>query len=436
MQRRQFVLGSSSLAVLSACGGGGGETLTPVAGEPASVFVTGKNGYVQSNLVATGTQYKAKYLIPDMVSAWGIAIRPSGVGGHFWVAGGGSSWQFIGDVRNHATPAMRSLTTDGLKRVSVSGTQDPISGGVITGIAFNGAPLASSSFVPTGQTMPDGANTIAMEGSARFVFVTDTGYISAWTDRRQDTGGTLRNDGATQRVYDGTANGSAFFGVAFKTDTWDTMWVADFGVTPQILQFDKDWNVVPTIGMANPFGTAAGGAIKPGDYVPFNITVVKGRVFIAYAKSRPNVSDITQFYAGEEDSLSAELERAGGFIPNKGRLVEYTLTGDLVRIYDDQKHLNAPWGVEIAPANFGPYSGAVLVGNFGGAGCITAFDGVTGNFLGYLRNTDQSFVAIEGLWALQFGNGDSLGDKDALYFAASPEEEAAGLFGSLRFVPA
>ena len=56
-------------------------------------------------------------------------------------------------------------------------------------------------------------------------------------------------------------------------------------------------------------------------------------------------------------------------------------------------------------------------------------------FLGYLRNTDGGFAAIRGLWGLQFGNGVSLGDSDALYFAAGPEDEAAGLFGSLRYAP-
>jgi uncharacterized protein (TIGR03118 family) len=435
MDRRKFICTGSSVAVLSACGGGG-ESLNTVPGSAASTLVSGKNGYVVSNLAATSTSYKAKFTLPAMVDAWGIAIRPAGAGGHFWVAGGGSSWQFIGDVRQHANPELRTLATDGLKRVSITGTQDPVSGGVVTGVAFNGAPITSTLFVPTGQTMPDGANTVLMEGSARFVFVTDTGYISAWTDRRKDTGGVLRNDGPTQRVYDGTANGSSFFGVAFKTDTWDTMWAADFGATPQILQFDSSWNVVPTVGFANPFGTGAGGLVKPGDFVPFNIQVVQNRVFVAYAKSLPNPSDITQFYAGEEDSLDADQERATGFAPDRGRLVEYNLAGDLVRVYRDEKHLNAAWGVAIAPANFGPYSDAVLVANFGGGGYVTAFNGATGAFLGYLRNPDQSLLAIPGIWSLQFGNGVLLGDLDALYFAAGPEDEAGGLFGSIRFVPA
>jgi uncharacterized protein (TIGR03118 family) len=435
MDRRKLLLSGSSLALLSACGGGGSD-LNTTPGQAASTLVTGKNGYVTSNLVATAASYKAKLTIPEMIDAWGIAIRPAGAGGHFWVGGGGSSWEFIGDVRNHADPNLRTITTDALTRTSVSGTQDPVSGGVVTGVAFNGAPLTSGRFVPTGQTMPDGANSVLMEGSARFVFVTDTGYITAWTDRRQDTGGILRNNGATQRVYDGTANGSAFFGVAFKTDTWDTMWAVDFGTTPQILQFDSSWNLVPTVGFVNPFGTAASGAVQPGDFVPFNMVVLNSRVFVTYAKSRASTSDITQFFAGEEDSLDNDQEKAVSFAPDRGKLVEYTLTGALVRIYKDEKHLNAPWGVAIAPANFGPYSGAVIVGNFGGGGYVSAFDGTNGAFLGYLRNPDQSFLAIPGLWGLQFGNGVTLGDSDAMYFAAGPEDEAAGLFGSIRFVPA
>jgi uncharacterized protein (TIGR03118 family) len=158
-------------------------------------------------------------------------------------------------------------------------------------------------------------------------------------------------------------------------------------------------------------------------------------VFVTYAKSRINPSDVTQFFAGEEDSLDADSEKAGGFVPDRGRLVEFDLSGNLVRIYKDEQHLNSPWGVAIAPSSFGAFGGAVLVGNFGGGGYITAFDGSSDNFLGYLRNTDGGFAAIPGLWGLQFGNGVSLGDSDALYFAAGPEDEAAGLFGSLRYAP-
>jgi PEP-CTERM motif len=44
-------------------------------------------------------------------------------------------------------------------------------------------------------------------------------------------------------------------------------------------------------------------------------------------------------------------------------------------------------------------------------------------------------VTIVGTWGLQFGNGESLGESNRLYFAAGPEDESAGLFGRLSAVP-
>lgn len=438
MKRRQFVgylAGGGSAALLTACGGGGtgsgGVGSTPSA----------QNAFIQANLVSSAISDKAIFTLPGFTDAWGIAIRPAGAGGHFWIAGGSSSWQFLGDVQNSSDAGLRQIKVDQLTQVTIDTGATPATHP--TGIAFNGAPLTSGNFVPTGQVMNDNSTApptqVTMQGSARFIFVTDSGNVTAWTERRQDTGAVMRNNGATEVVYsDATAAtplGAAFFGVAVKTDTWDTLWLADFGSDPRIRQMDAAWNLVPTAGFANPFGTGPGGTAKPGDFVPFNIQALNGRVFVMYAKSRVSPTDISKFYPGEEDSMDADAEKASGFSPDRGRLVEYSLTGNLVRVYKDEKHLNSPWGVALAPASFGAFSGAVLVGNFGGGGYITAFDGSNGNFLGYLRKSDGSFVSIPGLWGLQFGNGASLGDTDALYFSAGTNDEAGGLFGSLRYAP-
>ena len=463
MQRRTFLTTTSGAVALAACGGGGSSSGSGGVGSvPAS-----QNRFVQENLVASDASYKAKFTIREMVSAWGIAIRPAGAGGHFWVAGGGSSWQFVGDVRSHANPALRSLTVDALTRINPNvGAASPVDAsrvGNVTGVAYCGAPIwggsvATTNFStdatrvdpvfgradavtgitpPAPQVMRENGVDVIIEGSARFAFVSDTGVLSAWSERRQDNGGVLRLNGKAQTIYDGGTNdGSAYFGLAFKPVTFDKLWVADFGATPQIRQFDSQWNLEPTVGFANPFGTGPGGTAKPGDFVPFNIHSLGNRVFVTFAKSRVSDTDVNAFFAGEEDSMEADAEKASGFQPNRGRLVEFDVNGKLVRIYNDEKHLNAPWGVEIAPAAFGAFAGAVLVGNFGGAGYITAFDGATGAFLGYLRGADGGFLAVGGLWGLQFGNGASLGDSDALYFAAGPENGApAGLFGSLRYAP-
>ena len=439
--RRAWMGGAAAATAVAAlptlvagCGGSDAAAPTPAL-TPAPAPLT--NTYKQTNLVANKASYGAQFTEADFVDAWGIAIRPAGAGGHFWVGGGGTSWQYVGDVSASADPALKTLFQDGLKEVTVPGADsltDDTSLGKTTGVVYNGAALNSNLFRVTGQTAGTGATATTFEGSARFVFVTDSGKVSAWTDRAAN-GSTVRVDGPAKEVFDGSADGQAFFGVAIKPDTWDTMWLADFGADPKIRTLNSTWAEVPTAGFANPFGSGAAGAVKPGDPVPFNVQVLGNRVFVAYAISQedPDPANAGKFYAAEEDALDAAAELASGNKPNKGKLVEYTLSGAIVRVYDDAMRLNAPWGFAIAPSDFGKLSGALLVGNFGGAGRICAFDLATGKYIDDLRGADKKPVGIAGLWALQFGNGVALGDSNALYFAAGPNDEKDGLFGSLRY---
>jgi hypothetical protein len=409
-----------------------------------------RNAYLQTNLAASKASYGAPFTFDGMVDAWGIAIRPAGAGGHFWVTAGGTSYQFVGDVTASPNPALRTLFQDGLAEVYLPGadaltTADSI--GKVTGTAFNGAPIDSNNFRISQQTATANGAEVRFDGSARFVFVTDSGTISAWTDRAA-TGSTVRVNGPSQLVFNGADQGMSFFGVAVKTDTWDVMWTADFGTDPQIRQFDKNWQLTPTRGFVNPFATgelrdagnpAGGNKPRPGEPVPFNIHVLNGRVFVMYCISQILRNDqgfiisAGQFFASEEDSLDAAGEEKAGGFPNRGKLVEYNLNGELVRIYEDLGRLNAPWGVAIAPANFGALSNMLLVANFGGAGKIAAFNQTTGRFIDYMRDPSGNVIGLDGTWGLMFGNGASLGDTNALYFAAGTEGEAAGLFGSLRY---
>ena len=445
-KRRDFLLASAATATASLA------SAIPGVGHTRSVVpvLAKRNAYQQANLAASKKSYNAKFTFDGMVDAWGIAIRPAGAGGHFWVTAGGTSYQFVGDVTASATPALRTLFQDGLAEVYLPGADaltTAASIGKVTGTAFNGAPITSNLFPVKQQTATVGDKVVTFDGSSRFIFVTDSGTISAWTDRAAD-GSTVRVNGPSELVYDGAPLGMSFFGVAVKTDTWDTMWTADFGVDPQIRQFDGAWNLVPTQGFANPFATGElrdplnslnGNRAKPGDPVPFNIHVLNGRVFVMYCISQllkndaGFIADARQFFASEEDSLDAATEDKSGGFPNRGKLVEYSLSGDLVRIYEDLGRLNAPWGVAIAPANFGLLSNMLLVSNFGGAGKIAAFNQTTGRFIDFMRNEAGEVIGLDGTWGLMFGNGASLGDTNALYFAAGTEGEAAGLFGSLRY---
>ena len=423
--RRQLILatlGALTGPALTACGGGGSNAQAP-------------NRYRQTDLLASHARYGARFTEPQFINGWGIAIRPAGAGGHFWVGGGGISWQYVGDVARSPDPALRVLHQDGLREVTVPGA-DALTGddslGKITGVAYNGTPLDSALFRVRGQ--PAGGRVL--DGSARFVFVTDSGSVSAWTERDARTGAIVRVDGPAVEVFNGGARGMAFFGAALHTQRWDRLWLADFGEQPQIRTLDAQWQLVPTRGFANPFASGPSGAARPGDPVPFNIQVVndgtRDRVFVLYAMSQADPQEAGAFHAGEEDAMDATAEAASGNRPARGKLAEFDLEGRLVRTYADDNRLNAPWGVAIAPDDFGPLSGRLLVGNFGGAGRICAFDLDSGRYLDDLRDRQDRPVAIAGLWALQFGNGVALGDSNALYFAAGPADETEGLFGSLR----
>lgn len=400
------------------------------------------NKYVQTNLAANEADYNAEFTFPDMVNAWGLADRPKGAGGHFWVGAGGKSFQFVGDVTESADPHVQKLVQDPLKIVTIPGadadTSDS-SAGKTTGVVFNPAPITSDLFVVRDQPVDvDGAPQL-LNGSARFIFATDSGKISAWTEQGLD-GQIVRRDGPANLVFDGQPQGMQFFGIALAP-SGDTLLAADFGTDPQVRMFDRNWQPIPTVGFANPFATGdaidaaapeKGKKAKPGDPAPFNVATVGNRVFVSYAATKPDEKDATEFDAGEEDSLDKDQEKDTNGKPDKGKVAEFDANGKLVRILDDGKHLNAPWAVTLAPEDFGPLGGKLLVGNFGGAGHVVAYDDITGKFVDYLRDGDGKPVAVEGLWALMFGNGESLGDADSLYFTAGPEDEKDGLFGKFR----
>jgi uncharacterized protein (TIGR03437 family) len=165
--------------------------------------------------------------------------------------------------------------------------------------------------------------------------------------------------------------------------------------------------------------TLAAGAFTdshiPAGFAPFNIQNLGGKLYAAYAKQ-----DSTMHYA---------VAGAGN-----GYVDVYDMNGVLLQRLAAGGVLNAPWGVQIAPANFGTFANDLLVGNFGD-GHINAFDPTSGASLGALQDVSGNTIAISGLWGLQVGNGNQGGDTNAIYFAAGPGSGKHGLFGSLQAAP-
>jgi hypothetical protein len=95
--------------------------------------------------------------------------------------------------------------------------------------------------------------------------------------------------------------------------------------------------------------------------------------------------------------------------------------------------LNAPWGMAIAPANLGAFGRALLVSDFGD-GTVVAFDLATGKQRDDPRHPSGHVIQIDGLWAIFFGNGASLGRRDFLYRTAGLHGETDGAFGSPHYI--
>jgi uncharacterized protein (TIGR03118 family) len=157
----------------------------------------------------------------------------------------------------------------------------------------------------------------------------------------------------------------------------------------------------------------------PSGYAPFGIQNIGGKLFVTYAK---------QDSAGKDDVAG----------PGNGFVDVFDTNGNLIGRFASDGTLNSPWGIALAPGNFGEFSNDLLIGNFGD-GRISAFD-LAGNFIGQLDNPNGSLLQIEGLWALQFGGGNAnSGAVNDLYFTAGipgPDEiEDHGLFGFIAAVP-
>src|SRR5262249_27793543 len=101
------------------------------------------------------------------------------------------------------------------------------------------------------------------------------------------------------------------------------------------------------------------------------------------------------------------------------------------RRFASQGALNSPWGLALAPADFGPFGGALLVGN-NGDGHINAYDPRTGTFLGELADDKGTPLALPNLWALTFGNGHAGGDADTWFSAAGVGDGEQGVFGAIQ----
>ena len=247
---------------------------------------------------------------------------------------------------------------------------------------------------PSGQVNNNTAAFILANGTkASFIFATEDGTISAWNGGTVST--VMVDNSGAGAVYEGlaigtSANGATLYAPNFKTNAID---VFDGKFAPATLAGNfTDPNL-------------------PAGFAPFNIWNLGGKLYVMYAKQN-----------------GAKIRDTAG--PGNGFVNTFDLNGNFLKRVVSNGPLNSPWGVAIAPANWGAFGGALLVGNFGD-GTINAFDATAGTSLGTLQDKTGAPIVNSGLWAIAFGNGGSGGDVNTLYFTAGIQGETHGLLGAI-----
>jgi len=228
-------------------------------------------------------------------------------------------------------------------------------------------------------------------GNGVFLFDTEDGVIAKWTGQ-----------GNAVIAVDNSSHGAVYKGLALLTNNEGTFLLAANFNSGMIDVFDPNFN--PT----NLTGTLTDPNL-PAGYAPHGVHVIGGLILVTYGMQDAAKHDpVIGAGLGIVDAFSTE----GVF---RGRFA----TGGT---------LNAPWGVVTTPANFGTFSNAVLVGNFGD-GTMSAFD-TAGNFLGQVTDSANHAIANPGLWDMVFGSGGT-GDPNTLYFTAGGANQNTGLFATL-----
>ncbi len=250
----------------------------------------------------------------------------------------------------------------------------------------DGTPVAlvvATQDAPTGIVFSGGAGF----GNNNFIFSTEGGVISGWSGGTSDA--VLVDTFGAARFKGLGILGSNLYATNFTTGNVD-----QYNTSNTLVRSFTD----PTL---------------PAGYSAFGIQAIGSSLFVTYALKGATGDDV----AGA----------GNGFVD------EFDGSGNLLRRVVSQGALNSPWGLAMAPGNFGSLSGDLLVGNFGD-GKINAFNPLTGAYVATLQVGSNDLVE-EGLWALRFGNGGNAGPTNTLFFTAGVNHESNGLYGSIQAVP-
>ena len=354
-----------------------GSLAVPALGATPALARAG-GGYRQVNLVSDQRGH-APLRDKDLVNAWGLAASPgtdAKPGSPLWVADNGTDKATL-----YAGTGPASVAKQGLV-VRVRGMAP-------TGQVFNPFPHAFMVRDRRGRT-----------GASLFLFDTENGTIDGWSP---GVGAYGKNPSTTTFVAHRKAH-AIYKGLALGTVGGRPVLYATNFHSGHVEAYNARFRPLPLPGgFADPH--------LPAHYAPFGIAEIAGHLVVTFARQEgPHSPD-------EMDG------------PGLGIVDVFSNDGRFLRRLASHGALNAPWGVALAPAGFGPFSGDLLVGNFGD-GRIHAYNPSTGAPAGQLRRLSGGPVVIPGLWGLMFGNGN-VAKTSELIFSAGPGDEDHGLLGKL-----
>jgi uncharacterized protein (TIGR03118 family) len=312
-----------------------------------------------------------------LVNAWGLTSLPATP---FWVSDNGTGFSTL---YTGTGQQIRLFVTIPPAPGSPAGTP-----GTPTGTVGNISPNAADfTFTENGKS-----------GSAFFIFATLDGTISAWN---MDVDGIDRKTGASHAsvVANRSDAGAVYTGltIAVNKDGEAFLYAADGGPNRRIDMFSS------TFGFLKSFDDPE----IPRDFTPYGIQNINGFIWVTF---------------------TALNKAQGGFVD------VFDTAGNLLKHFASHGPLHSPWGMALAPPDFGPMSNAILISNNISRGRINAFNPETGQFLGPLRDASGNPIEIDSVWALRFGqDGGPNGTHDQLFFTAGPNNYSNGLFGVITF---
>jgi uncharacterized protein (TIGR03118 family) len=347
--------------------------------------------YTQTNLVSD-IAGQAPLQDPNLQNAWGLVSSPTG--SPWWVSNnaGGTSTLYSIDATGAAHLVPINPSPNEFVKIPNAPSQTPP--GSPTGVMFNGS--------PTDFLLAPGA-------PALFMFVTEDGTVQGWSPKVNPASAVIKVDNSQ---VPNAKNGAVYKGVTIaEIDGHKFILAANFR-SGKIDIFDT--NFQPVRFSEEKFDDDR----IPRDFAPFNVQGVGPNIYVTYAK---------------QDAAKHDPPDPGQ--PGDGFVDVFDRHGRLVQHLEQGDWFNAPWGAVWATPDFGEFSNTILIGNFRG-GNVSAFNPVTGKFLGNMLNADGSTLLIDGLWALRFGNDGGSGLATTLFFTAGPNGEKDGLLGTLTPVAA